>query len=213
MTKEQRPNQFYPIKNPRTGEVFPPNPNRVWRFFPATMEQIIAQDLIIWPDEAEGNLERPRYKTYFDPESMKAKPCSSWVETANTNDREIREEETEYELAILQSGMNSEGGRVVDRMFGERSFAYPKPLSLLRSLVRAGTRGSDVVLDFFAGSGTTGHAVINRVLPVGLQNLGFVKPDRRASAGSPDSSRASTRLGEMRARWRACTVPSGTRRH
>jgi len=161
MTKEQRPNQFYPIKNPRTGKVFQANPNRVWRFFPETMQQVIAEDLVIWPDEVEGNLERPRYKTFFDPDLMKPKPCSSWIETANSNDRELREEETEYEVAILKSGLNSEGGRVVDRLFGEKAFAYPKPLSLLRSLVRASTRDSQWVLDFFAGSGTTGHAVID----------------------------------------------------
>jgi adenine-specific DNA-methyltransferase len=161
MTREQRPNQYFPIKNPRTGKVFPANPDRVWRFFPETMQQVIADELVIWPDEVEGNLERPRYKTYFDPESMKAKPCSSWIDTANANDRELREEETEHELAILQSGLNSEGGRIVDRLFGTKAFAYPKPLSLLRSLVRASTRDSQIVLDFFAGSGTTGHAVID----------------------------------------------------
>jgi len=161
MTREQRPNQFFPIKNPRTGKVFPPNPNRVWRFYPETMEKVISQNLVIWPDEAEGNLERPRYKTYFDPESMRAKPCSSWIETANANDREVKDDETEFELAILQSGMNSEGGRIVDRLFGERAFAYPKPLSLVGSLVRVATRNSDLVLDYFAGSGTTAHAVIN----------------------------------------------------
>ncbi|GIW83361.1 MAG: site-specific DNA-methyltransferase [Gemmatales bacterium] len=161
MTREQRPNQFYPITNPRTGRVFHPNPNRVWRFYPETMQEVIARNLVIWPDEAQGNLERPRYKTYFDPESMRAKPCSSWIETSNTNDREVLDEETEYELAILQCGMNSEGGRVVDRIFGVRAFAYPKPLSLVRSLVRSATRNKDVILDYFAGSGTTGHAVIN----------------------------------------------------
>ncbi|MBI1321647.1 site-specific DNA-methyltransferase [bacterium] len=160
MTRDQRPNQFYPIRNPRTGKEFPPNPNRVWRFFPETMEQVIADDLVIWPDEAEGNLERPRYKTYFDPDTMKAKPCSSWIDTANANDREIEEEENEFSLEILRSGMNSEGGRIVDRLFARREFAYPKPLSLIRSLVRASTRDGDIVLDFFAGSGTTGHAII-----------------------------------------------------
>ncbi|WP_442508333.1 site-specific DNA-methyltransferase [Novipirellula sp. SH528] len=160
MTSEQRPNQFYPITNPRTGKVFQPNPSRVWRFYPETMEKVIEDDLIIWPDEVEGNQQRPRYKTYFDPENMKAKPCSSWIETAGVNDREIEEEENDYLVEILQSGMNSEGSRVVDRLFGSKPFAYPKPLSLIRSLVRASTREKDTVLDFFAGSGTTGHAVI-----------------------------------------------------
>jgi adenine-specific DNA-methyltransferase len=161
MTREQRPNQFYPITNPRTGKTFPPNPSRVWRFFPETMQKVIESDLIIWPDEADGNLERPRYKTYFDPENMRAKPCSSWIESAGVNDREIQEEENDFEIAILQTGMNSEGSRVVDRLFGNKAFAYPKPLSLIRSLVRASTRNDDMVADFFAGSGTTGHAVLD----------------------------------------------------
>ena len=161
MTREQRPNQFFSITNPRTGKVYPGNPNRVWRFFPETMRDVIAKDLVVWPDEAEGNLKRPRYKTLFDPESMRARPCSSWIDIASANDREIEEDEVEYGLAILQSGMNSEGGRAVDRIFGSRAFAYPKPVSLIRSLVRSTTRQTDIVVDFFAGSGTTGHAVIN----------------------------------------------------
>lgn len=161
MTKDQRPNQFYPIVNPRTGKVFDANPNRVWRFFPDTMKRVIENNLIIWPDEVDGALERPRYKTYFDPEQLKARPVSSWIEAANTNDRELDAEETEFELEILKSGLNAEGGRVLDRIFSSRAFAYPKPLSLVRSLVRASTRECDEVLDFFAGSGTTGHAVIS----------------------------------------------------
>ena len=161
MTREQRPNQFFQITNPRTSKGYPGNPNRVWRFFPETMREVIAKDLVIWPDEADGNLKRPRYKTFFDPESMRATPCSSWIDTVNANDREIEEDEVEYSLEILQSGMNSEGGRTVNRIFGSRAFAYPKPLSLIRSLVRSATRRVDIVVDFFAGSGTTGHAVIN----------------------------------------------------
>ena len=161
MTRDQRPNQYFLITNPRTGKVYPGNPNRVWRFFPETMREVIAKNLVIWPDEADGNLERPRYKTFFDPESMRARPCSSWIDTASANDREIEEDEVEYGLAILQSGMNSEGGRAVDRIFGLRTFAYPKPLSLIRSLVRSATRQADISMDFFAGSGTTGHAVMN----------------------------------------------------
>lgn len=57
--------------------------------------------------------------------------------------------------------MTQEGGRILSRILGQRAFAYPKPLSLVRSLVRAATRGDDIVLDSFAGSGTTGHAVLD----------------------------------------------------
>ena len=161
MTREQRPNQFFTITNPRTGKSFEANPKRVWRFFPETMEKVIAEDRIIWPDEAEGNLERPRFKTYFEPENSKSIPVSSWIETANVNDRDIEIDEAEFGLEIIKSGMNQEGGRIVDHIFGSRRFAYPKPVSLIRSLIRASTRNSDIVLDFFAGSGTSAHATIS----------------------------------------------------
>jgi len=160
-TSEQRPNQFFPITNPRTGAIYQANPHRVWRFFPETMQQVISDDLIIWPDEAEGNLQRPRYKTYFDPDAAKTKPCSSWIETSSVNDREVREDENDYELEILSTGMNQEGGRSLQKITGNKIFAYPKPVSLIRSLVRASTSIKMQVVDFFGGSGTTGHAVIN----------------------------------------------------
>jgi site-specific DNA-methyltransferase (adenine-specific)/adenine-specific DNA-methyltransferase len=161
MGKDARPGQFYPITNPRTGKVYPPNPERVWRFWPETMQKVIAADLIIWPDEAGGRMERPRYKTYYDPNSEKPKPVSSWVETANANDREIAGDEAEYDSEILQTGMTQEGGKLLLQMMGSKVFAYPKPLSLIRSLIRAATRSDDIVLDSFAGTGSTGHAVLD----------------------------------------------------
>ncbi len=161
MGKDARPGQFYPITNPRTGKIYQPNPERVWRFWPETMTKIIADGLVIWPDEAGGKMERPRFKTYFDPDTSKPKPVSSWIESANSNDREIEENEAEYETAILSSGMTQEGGKLLQQMMGSKIFAYPKPLSLVRSIIRATTRGDDLVLDSFAGTGTTGHAVLD----------------------------------------------------
>ncbi len=161
MGKDARPGQFYQIKNPRTGKVYDPNPERVWRFFPETMQKVIGQDLIIWPDEVGGRMERPRYKTYYNPESEKPKPVSSWIETSTANDREIAEQEADYDVTILSSGMNQEGGRLLQQIMGTKVFAYPKPLSLIRSLIRAATRDKDIVMDSFGGTGTTGHAVMD----------------------------------------------------
>ena len=78
-----------------------------------------------------------------------------------TNDRDIEEDENEYLLEIIQAGMNQEGTKDIDKLFSRRVFSHPKPLSLVRSLARVSTENKDVVLDFFAGSGTTGHAVID----------------------------------------------------
>ncbi|WP_282039900.1 site-specific DNA-methyltransferase [Halomonas alimentaria] len=161
-TKEQRPNQFYSIENPRTGVVYEANPSRVWRFFPETMQRVIKEGLVIWPDEEDGNLSRPRYKTYFDPDDNKVKPLSSWVESTSLSTGDVEKEKAEYEISILQSGMNSEGGRVLERMLGSKRYSYPKPVSLVSSFLRSSVSYKDgLCLDFFAGSGTTGHAIVD----------------------------------------------------
>ena len=45
-------------------------------------------------------------------------------------------------------------------IFGDKRFSYPKPLELITEILRAISKKDSIVLDFFAGSGTTGHAVI-----------------------------------------------------
>ena len=160
MGKDVRPGQFYPITNPKTGKVYKPNPERVWRFYPHTMKKVIEAGLIIWPDEQDSKMQRPRYKTYYDPENLKPTPFSSWIESSGANEKELSDEEAEYELTILTTGMNQEGGKLLQKIFGTKIFSYPKPVSLVASLVRAATRNDDIVMDSFAGSGTTGHAVL-----------------------------------------------------
>jgi adenine-specific DNA-methyltransferase len=57
-------------------------------------------------------------------------------------------------------GTNENAGAEVEALMGAKVVSYPKPLSLLSYLVNSCTADEDVILDFFAGSGTTGHAVI-----------------------------------------------------
>lgn len=57
-------------------------------------------------------------------------------------------------------GTNESAGVELEKLMGARVFDYPKPISLLRYLINSCTSGDDIVLDFFAGSGTTGHAVM-----------------------------------------------------
>jgi len=66
--------------------------------------------------------------------------------------------------AWLQTDINSERGseQMVDLGFAKETFPYPKPLGLLRRILQLATRprAGDIVLDFFAGSCTTAHAVL-----------------------------------------------------
>lgn len=150
MGRALRPNQFYPIANPRTGAEFWPSETRVWRFEPGSMAKHIADENIIWPDDVEGErMARPRFKTRYVPDGSARNPVSSWIE---------RSSNTKGAKSIV-SGLNEEATKQVRDLFGDQVFDYPKPLSLVQSLLRALTRDNDLVVDFFAGSGTTGHAV------------------------------------------------------
>jgi len=70
-------------------------------------------------------------------------------------------EEGTYETeGTLVAATNQEGARQITEVFGDRAFNYAKPVSLLKGLIHQATKPNDIVLDFFAGSGTTGHAVL-----------------------------------------------------
>jgi adenine-specific DNA-methyltransferase len=57
--------------------------------------------------------------------------------------------------------LNTQNGtQEVKELLGCAAMSFPKPVALLRDIVQLGTGDGDLVLDFFAGSGTTGHAVM-----------------------------------------------------
>src|SRR5437016_5946807 len=99
----------------------------------------------------------PRFKTRFDPNDPKIKPVSSWIYGRGKLPDEDDEDNGD-EGRILQCGLNSEGGRTLRQMFGEKVFNYPKPPSLIQALVHISTSDNHIVLDSFAGSGTSGDA-------------------------------------------------------
>ncbi|MEC9268733.1 MAG: site-specific DNA-methyltransferase [Pseudomonadota bacterium] len=154
MTRDMRPNQFYAIYHPEKRTEYWPPDSRVWRFEPSTMAQQIKDQNIIWPDDnPERNMMRPRFKTRYTKGEVKHRPISSWIQNKTSG-------ENSGDEAIV-AGLNQEGTKELRELFGEQTLEYPKPLSLLQSLVKISTRETDIVLDFFAGSGTTGHAVFS----------------------------------------------------
>ena len=63
-------------------------------------------------------------------------------------------------LLIDKKYSSRRGTAEVEELFGAKIFSFPKPISLIQDFIYAGTNDGDIVLDFFAGSGTTAHAVI-----------------------------------------------------
>lgn len=61
---------------------------------------------------------------------------------------------------IINDIKTSQSDRELKQLFGKKIFTYPKPLQLIVNLLKMTTNKNSIVLDFFAGSGTTGHAVL-----------------------------------------------------
>jgi adenine-specific DNA-methyltransferase len=150
MTKEQRPNQFYDLVDPKTGQRFKANPNRVWAFIPETMAKEIVEGRVMFPDKRGA---RPMVKRYRKNLKSDVNPVSTWI-------RGFSDPNDEEEITPLYSGLTSEGGKLLQEIFGTVPFNYSKPPSLLASLIEQVVPKSGLVLDSFAGSGTTAHAVL-----------------------------------------------------
>lgn len=151
MTKDQRPNQFYDLVDPKTGKVYKPNPSRVWSYIPESMAERIKDGKVYFPEDAS---KRPMTKRYLKDLKSNINPISTWV--SGLNDKDMNEG-----VSVLRSGMNTEGTRLIQAIFGTKSFDYTKPVSLIESLIQQVVGTDDTVLDSFAGSGTTAHAVLN----------------------------------------------------
>ena len=109
-------------------------------------------DLEFWVGRPVG-FGRPQFKRYKADLRNQKQPLSSWIVPPF--------EERDYEADnSFVSSTNQEGARVVAEIFGNRIFNYAKPLSLIKNLLQQATRPNDIILDFFAGSGTTGQAVL-----------------------------------------------------
>ena len=135
-TRDARPNLHYDLVNPETGNnyVCPP---RGWRFEPATMKQKISEGRILFPDSHKG---RPRHKLFLNEMKSFFKNLSS----------------------VLNGFSTADGTRELNQLMGAGAFAFPKPTALVGLLAEQTTKGQDIVMDFFAGSGSTGHGIMHQ---------------------------------------------------
>ncbi len=129
---------IYPIFNPYTKqEILPPH-GRSWVYSQERLQELIADNRIFFPKNGNG---MPRYKRFLNEVKQGVTPMSLWTyqEVGHTQDakREIKE--------------------IFD---GQALFDTPKPKALLKRILEISTQENDIILDFFAGSGTTAHAVM-----------------------------------------------------
>ena len=142
-TKDERPNLFYPITDPSTGKVYACNPKLVWMYNRETMRQKIEDGLIIFPDDVN---KRPMLKLFWSDLKSHNKPLSSMVNF---------QKGSEFELTAM-------GSKDLSALFDMCPLDYPKPVTNLKTILSSQLfpDNNEIVLDFFAGSSTTAHAVM-----------------------------------------------------
>ena len=135
-----RPNLTYPVTNPNTGEQHLPPHGRCWRFLPAKFSSALADNRIIWTNNGLG---RPQLKVFYEEKKEFGSVDNSW-------------------FSAEKIGTSTTGTKELMKLFdGVTYFDTPKPVSLLLKLLYlANTDENSIILDFFSGSATTAHAVM-----------------------------------------------------
>ncbi len=149
--RSDRPNLFYPLYVTPSGELnldrktdddieVLPMLNKqqegCWRWGKKTM-QLNIDDGIVEIQNKQGEI--TLYERVYKPDAPQTKPYSTWIDEVSS----------------------SSGSTLLQKVVGSKAFSYPKPLDLITQILKMSHSSKDVqVLDFMAGSGTTGHAVM-----------------------------------------------------
>jgi adenine-specific DNA-methyltransferase len=137
-TPEKRPNLCYDIVNPNTGERIQ-NTKKAWKYENAVHLAHVAEKRLWWGVNGRNTV--PALKLFLSEVRQGMTPHNWWSHD--------------------EAGHTDEAKKEIDRILGEHGFDTPKPTRLIERILRIATNPSDLVLDSFAGSGTTGHAVLN----------------------------------------------------
>lgn len=127
---------------------------------------------------------RPSRKSYLNKKTKLTSPISSWIAGINEDTEELDDFNAE-EMETLRSPRGGEGTDALTEILGTKAFSHPKPPTLLRSLLRQVTRPNDLVLDFFAGSGTTAQAILELNVEDGGKRRFILVSNTEASSDEP----------------------------
>lgn len=138
-----RVNLSYPIRDVATGNVFYPSPGRHWRCEESQTLKYLADGRIVFGRTGSG---KPQFKRFLSEAKEKGKAVTTLWDDVKTT---------------------TEATRMMMNLFGDsipKTFIdglKPKPVDLIERILILNARCDDVLVDFFAGSGTSGHAVVN----------------------------------------------------
>ena len=129
---------YFPIKNPVTGQIDYPPTGRYWAFSKKSFEMYIKLGKIKFKDKIKKNERGFIFKSYSNQLKNIMKPIDSLI-------------------FIDNKYMNQVATKEINNL--KLEFDYPKPVEFIKKLIETSTDSDDIILDFFAGTGTTGQAV------------------------------------------------------
>ncbi len=179
-TKEQRPNLSYPLLNPITGETVT-HPTNAWKYEKSTYEQHVADSRLYWGKD--GGITYPRLKKFLS-EMDGAVPANLW--------------------SYKEVGSTDIATKEVSDLMDGKYFDFPKPTGLIEKILDIVTDKDSLVIDFFSGSGTTGHSVMHQnMVDSGARKFILVQLPEDCLEGTKaykDGYRTICEIGEKRIR-------------
>jgi len=132
---KDRPNLHYDLIDPATGFSYPCPTNTGWRYSRETMDSKIGEGRILFPKKLTG---RPREKVFL---------------------KELQTASAGFP-SVVDGIFTADGSQAIRSIFGSQVFTFPKAPELVQLLIDQASDDNSLILDSFAGSGTTGHAVL-----------------------------------------------------
>ncbi|MDD5924091.1 MAG: site-specific DNA-methyltransferase [Clostridia bacterium] len=145
----ERPNSNFTMVNPKTGKEYPANPNRTWAVTKDTFEQYYSEGKIVFPDDYDFlSITKPAFRYFKDDDMKKAGDRFGLIPASTKLPEDI--------------GMTQDGTKDITGIFENKVFGFPKPVSFIKYFLNIATYNDKdaIILDFFSGSATTAHAVM-----------------------------------------------------
>ena len=160
-----RLNLMYPITNPNTGEVHLPPSGRHWRFTKEKFEEALKDARIVFGKTGKSKPQYKRFKSEAEEKGTNVFTIWDDVDTATEATKEL-----------------------MQLFGGDKVFDTPKPTSFILKILKLATDKDSIILDFFAGSGTTAHAVMKLNAEDGGKRRFILVSSTEATGDAPDKN-------------------------
>ena len=145
----ERPNSYFTIINPKNRKQYPANYNRTWAITEDTFKEYYSKNRIVFPGDYDFlKISKPVLRYWKEEDEAKSGERFGFTTVSSYINENV--------------GMTQDGTKDITNIFGEKAFGFPKPLSLIKFLLKISNPHFKTltILDFFAGSGTTLHATM-----------------------------------------------------